>query len=393
MIYDHSSRKGNNQVTVADSGYIRMTDDATKLLITLYHGQTYHELDEPSTSRRRSDESTYPHRIHRFDEQNMLVDIKGFHFTRTDESLFKDSYQMLNIYKLRENSDSLKKEYNSRAYKFSQDIQKNTFVKKRALENQRKIYAKRTGKQGENKAPGKNPGQKPKEVEEKIINIDSVRRAMGDTVSSPSDTLSSEEKQAARVLDTLPNGKFVFHLDSYIDTLQPGKMRSILKTALVYARRNSKEISNSKRSFEYNQKKIYKHQIEFHKKFTLSFACIIFFFIGAPLGSIIRKGGLGTPLVISVLLFIVYYIISMTGENFAEKGVMPAYIGMWISSAIFLPAGIFLTYKATNDSVILNPDTYIKSIKRIITLHFKKAESEESERDSEKTEADEFSSS
>jgi lipopolysaccharide export system permease protein len=161
------------------------------------------------------------------------------------------------------------------------------------------------------------------------------------------------------------------------DTIGAYEKTEVLRRAQNYARKNSKKISSSRQRFEHRQKRIYKHQIEWHKKFTLSFACIIFFFIGAPLGSIIRKGGLGAPLVISVVLFIIYYIISMTGENFAEKGVIPAYIGMWISSFIFLPVGIFLTYKATNDSVILNTDTYIKAIKKIFSLRFKKDKTKE----------------
>jgi lipopolysaccharide export system permease protein len=99
------------------------------------------------------------------------------------------------------------------------------------------------------------------------------------------------------------------------------------------------------------------------------------------LGSIIRKGGLGTPLVLSVILFIVYYIISISGENFVEKGVLHPIVGMWISSLIFFPIGVFLTYKATNDSVILNPDTYINKIKKILTLHFKKKSSEQDEKE------------
>ncbi|MFP4604597.1 MAG: LptF/LptG family permease, partial [Bacteroidales bacterium] len=159
-----------------------------------------------------------------------------------------------------------------------------------------------------------------------------------------------------------------FNIRAVLDTIKPEKRAEIISRTINYARRNNQKISKSKRMFENKRKEIYKHQINFHKKFTLSFACIIFFFIGAPLGSIIRKGGLGTPLVISILLFIIYYIISMTGENFAEKGVIPAYIGMWISSFIFLPLGIFLTYKATNDSVILNTDTYLNAIKKFFFI-------------------------
>ena len=93
---------------------------------------------------------------------------------------------------------------------------------------------------------------------------------------------------------------------------------------------------------------------------------MVFFFIGAPLGAIIRKGGLGMPVVISVILFIFYYIIDNIGFKMARDGIWEAWEGMWLSSAILAPLGIFLTYKAVNDSVILNADTYLNAIKNFI---------------------------
>lgn len=103
---------------------------------------------------------------------------------------------------------------------------------------------------------------------------------------------------------------------------------------------------------------IRRHGIEMQKKFTLSFACLVFFFIGAPLGAIIRKGGLGTPLVISVFLFIVYYIIDNTGYKMARDGKLEVWQGIWLSSAVLLPLGIFFTYKAMRDSAVFNMDAY-----------------------------------
>lgn len=112
--------------------------------------------------------------------------------------------------------------------------------------------------------------------------------------------------------------------------------------------------------------KVRRHLTEWHKKFTVSFACIMFFFIGAPLGAIIRKGGLGVPVVISVVLFIFYYIIDNMGFKMARDGIWEAWEGMWLSSAVLAPMGIFLTYKAVKDSVILNADTYVNALKNLI---------------------------
>ena len=111
---------------------------------------------------------------------------------------------------------------------------------------------------------------------------------------------------------------------------------------------------------EYRDQFISKHQIEWHRKFTLSIACLILFFIGAPLGAIIRKGGLGMPVIISVLFFLLFHISSITGEKMVKSGEFSAFAGMWLSSFILTPIGIFLTYKATTDSVIMDTDFYKK---------------------------------
>lgn len=108
-----------------------------------------------------------------------------------------------------------------------------------------------------------------------------------------------------------------------------------------------------------------RHSSEWHRKFALSFACLIFFFIGAPLGAIVRKGGFGFPVVISVLMFVVYYIIDLTGYKMAREGIWEAYQGMWLSTAVLLPIGIFLTYKAAVDASLFNREVYIKFVRNI----------------------------
>ena len=112
--------------------------------------------------------------------------------------------------------------------------------------------------------------------------------------------------------------------------------------------------------------------MEWHRKFTIPFTCLIFFFIGAPLGSIVRKGGLGTPIVISVVLFIIYYIVDNVGYKMTRDGVWEHWFGMWFSSFILLPIGVFLTHKAMNDSVIMNADTYREFFKKLFFVRDKR---------------------
>ena len=144
------------------------------------------------------------------------------------------------------------------------------------------------------------------------------------------------------------------------------------KTKMTLAVTQSISRANDLKSqIEYNKimlneptRYVSRHQIEWHRKFTLSFACLIFFFIGAPLGAIIRKGGLGTPVVISVIMFIVYYIIDNTGYKMAREGLWTAAEGMWLSSSVLLPIGIFLTYKAAVDATLFNKEEYIRFLQQ-----------------------------
>lgn len=117
------------------------------------------------------------------------------------------------------------------------------------------------------------------------------------------------------------------------------------------------------RSWRRNQ--LARFLVEWHRKLTLSAACFILFLIGAPLGAIIRKGGMGLPLVISILFFLAYHIASITGEKFARESIIPAWEGMWLSSAILFPIGLFLIFKATHDSRLFDSEAYSQLVKKI----------------------------
>ncbi|MGZ3753170.1 MAG: LptF/LptG family permease, partial [Mucilaginibacter sp.] len=106
--------------------------------------------------------------------------------------------------------------------------------------------------------------------------------------------------------------------------------------------------------------------VEFHKKFTMSVACVVLFLIGAPLGAIIRKGGLGMPVVVSVIFFLIYYIISTIGEKAVKNGDLAPIIGMWIAIIVLTPVGIFLSYKAANDSVLFDAETYKRFFNKLL---------------------------
>lgn len=112
-------------------------------------------------------------------------------------------------------------------------------------------------------------------------------------------------------------------------------------------------------------KSLRKHWVEWNRKFTLSVACIVLFMIGAPLGSIIRKGGLGTPLIFAIVFFVVFHLLNTFGEKFAKEGVTSPFAGMWLSTMVLIPIGIFLTVKAMSDSQLFNREVYSRFFRRL----------------------------
>jgi lipopolysaccharide export system permease protein len=289
MIYDHSQNRGNTKLILAEKGKMVMSDDERYLLLTLYKGSSYEEQEE------RPGKRSMPLMRTEFEEELVRFDLSSFKLTRTNEQLFKDNYQMLNLKQLTHAADSI----------------------------QRKIDAKHI---------------------ESLINL----RSILNIDSSVSKNIFNPEKPAER----------------FIDNFNADKRQTIAISALNAAR-NMKNLSeDAEKDLEIKSKSLAKHKIEWQRKFTLSFACLILFFIGAPLGAIIRKGGLGMPVVVSIVFFLTYHVISISGEKFAREGVIPPWKGMWISSLILLPIGIFLTYKATTDSALFDSDSYLRFFRK-----------------------------
>ena len=140
--------------------------------------------------------------------------------------------------------------------------------------------------------------------------------------------------------------------------------KKIFDNALNNAR-NCKATAESKvNELKAESRSMIRFEIEFWRKYSLSFACLIMFFIGAPLGAIIRKGGLGMPVVFSVIFFILFWAVSITFEKLSLKAAVPPYIGMWMGCVIFVPIAILLTRKATADANLFDIDGYIGTFRR-----------------------------
>ena len=161
--------------------------------------------------------------------------------------------------------------------------------------------------------------------------------------------------------------------NSKFDSIIPDSLRyPVYETALNMATNIKFNMETSGTEIENRKAEIRYHKIELHRKFSLSMACFVLFFIGAPLGSIIRKGGLGMPLVVAIIFFLMFHLLNMFGEKFVKESIMSPFFGMWLAVLVLTPVGIFLTYKAMHDSQLFNKEFYYRTFKKVRGLFTKK---------------------
>ncbi|MBP3355733.1 MAG: LptF/LptG family permease [Rikenellaceae bacterium] len=296
LIYDTSDGSGNMTTTMAESGYIRLSDDRKFLLVKLFNGEMYEE------TRNTNWYAKSELRHHIFSEENLTIPMSGFDFERTDSDLFNNS-QTKNVVQLDRGIDSLSIAASERSVKSYEPLLTSH------------IFS-----------------------EDHSLIIDSLRKEYPRTAVSLLDSIES--------------------LDVY------GR-RNILATASSLAKNSRSMVSFDETAAKEALNQLYRYKNEWHRKMALPFSIIIFFLIGAPLGAIIRKGGLGMPIIISVSFFVIYYIISISGEKMALEGTIGSFFGMWISAFILTPIAIFLTIKATNDSNLFDVDWYKTRYKKV----------------------------
>ena len=159
-------------------------------------------------------------------------------------------------------------------------------------------------------------------------------------------------------------------VSSVLDLFDKQQQNLILNTAVDNVRSTIQSLEGKKNDYQIRTKTLNKHEIALHEKYVLAIACIILFFVGAPLGAIIRKGGIGLPLVVAIVLFLTYHFIGIFAKNSAEDGTMHPFIASWLSTAIMFPLGIWLTYRATTDQGIFDSDSFLQ---RFRFLKLKKA--------------------
>ena len=236
-----------------------------------------------------------------FKEYNKLFDLSQLDIQKTADSLFKTGFRMQNVRQLDKTIDSLERFPDS--------------------------FARRT-------------------TRELSIYINAIK------YKDSNKNFSSEEKKGIAVK------KF--------DDLIPDSLKSVVNQRALNTVNSLKSITEMT-SFdaESRAKDLSLHLLEWHKKFSLSAACLVLFFIGAPLGSIIRKGGLGMPLVVAIIFFLLFHLLNMFGEKFVKQGLLTPLVGTWLPIIVLTPVGIFLTYKATHDSQLFSKEYYYRIFKKM----------------------------
>ena len=248
--------------------------------------------------------------ITNFDQWEKHFDLSQFALQNTDESFFKDVSRMCNITELQERIDTIRQTAQNRKNNMRLNIQSSF----------------------------------------------SFTNTYFDTIKKP-------------VKAILPNTNVGLKM---LDGLKLEEKTNVLEIAIAKARTIKSHTTNASNEMKFIRQDLNEFKVEYHRKIKLSFVCLLFFFIGAPFGAIIRKGGLGWPIFFSIIIFIFYYAINIIGERLAENAVSQVFTSTWMSILILTPLAIFLTIKSNNDSAIFNQEAYLNFIKKLIPKKKKK---------------------
>lgn len=306
IIYKTDQGFDRAQIVLADSGRMEMTADKMHLILELWQGEQFENLQSAAAH-----SASVPYDRETFAYKRMIIDFDS-NFNLMEANSLNNMPQAKNMKEIEASTDSMNLKLDS--------------VGKTYLE----------------------------EAKNRWYNIPSLK-------SKDSIALAQKIKE-----NTIP-------FDSLIAKVAPDQMQVALRTSKATVNSCLSELEWKSMITSDGDNNIRRHWVFWHQKITYSLACLFFFFIGAPLGAIIRKGGLGMPTVISVMIFIFYYIIDASGMKMARNGSWDMIYGMWISSAILLPFGIFVTYKANKDSVVFNGEVYANLFKRLLGLRSRRS--------------------
>ena len=306
MIYRMTGSYEDQAIILADSGMLQATAEKKHLLMTLWNGEWFENMQ----AQELAGNASVPYRRESFTAKRILLDYDG-DFNMNDGAGLSNNAKAKGFAQITHDKDSISAQYDSigRAY-YNEDL--------------RMVYAL-------------------KQVSKK----DSLRAlALANTTK--------------------------YNVDSAFVRLSTDAQRSAISYAQQQVRTRTTDLDFKQMMTSDGDRIIRQHEIEWFSKISLALTCLVFFFIGAPLGAIIRKGGLGLPVLISVIVFIVFYILDNTGQTMAKKEMWTMWFGLGLAPAVLIPMAIFFTYKATNDSVVFNVEVYTDLLRRFLGLRIKR---------------------
>ena len=394
VIYEQNNNGQQDNMIVADSGTMVVSPDKQSLIFTLRDGSRYQEKMERG--------STTGSELIRmsFKTYKKVLDLSSFRMNKTDDSAFKDNYQMKSVIQLAKIIDSIKGVENRYAHQASQGVNmgmkfpayldttgwdaidkkplyskyllpidsvRDTLRREWTVALRRQDSTDRVQDSIRKKQDSQRLAQ---EALQKQRNKSNPKGGVPANTTGPANTASVPSPlnpntpapgQASRVPKTAPDPRFsdllpdsvrLTVMDKAINTISSAKV-ALVQPVTLYAA---------------EQKTLLRHQEAWHEKFTMAVACMVMFLIGAPLGSIIRKGGIGMPLVFAVIFFVIFFLLNNFGRKFVGQAVMTPLAGMWMPTYVLTPIGLFLVYKALNDSQLFNKEFYFRLTKKIRPL-------------------------
>ena len=305
MIYDHVTYQGNNRVILSDSAYMYSIIDNRYLVFELHNGSSYTEIPV-ETSREKYINQFYRNN---FTFMKLIFDMSSFDLQRTKEELFAGDYRMKNTTELSNTIDSLE---------FNQSKQKYIMLK-----NSTSFYDFH--------------------MKDKFMLPEGVVK------------IRSEFKEDELVKDYYTNNKELINIEDSFYTFINSNLvldNNTYSRALNSARNIKTNLSINSARIKSQKFEINKNEIELIKKYAQAFACISMFIIGAPLGSLIKRGGIGVPVIISIIFYIVYYVLNILGIKWAREDIISPELAAWLSNLVLFPIGLFFLYHSRKDSRI-----------------------------------------
>lgn len=439
IIYNHTDRNGNRDITIADSGKMYTILNDQYLKFELYNGSNYKEEKGKASRGRIQDYQQIGSFTRTYFEQSEIVfDLSSFGMSRTDEGLFASNRLMRNFNELNRDLDSLSDDiYLTKAQVFDvprrfftysflkekivmpQEIievqEKEDSIKQMRIDEQNKASEAAMLKKIEESKKGdsvhvnssKNIVAPKKQTEIKDAPSPSlleqtVKTNINNEFKIPKNKIKKQLRNSLKVGDNNDQPVFlqkdqkdqkenfqIKRAKEGIKSINQNKKENLmadsvvvqaiekkykessqrirtLKAALATVRQAKSKLAVQNRRIEQLNKSYFEFDIQWHKMLATAAACLSMFLIGGPLGAIIKKGGLGFPVLVSILFFIIYYVISIGGEKYAKSGILPVFQGVWSANILLFPIGVFLLRQAKNDARLFEVDYYLVSISNFI---------------------------